>query len=359
MPGNEGVGSSIGPMALSLRDVELFMSSVVNEQTRPWEKEHSLLRLPWRKVDSLLSSVQPRRKITLGVMLQDGVVTPTAPVRRALTHWVDKLKAFSQSSSAAVEIELKLWEPKDLHNRAWNIIRSLYFMDSGKLIRTLAKATGEPLLPLTQFIMAEPFVRSDTVGQAEMTTSEVWSQVRTREAFRKEFLAQWNQLGLDCLLCPVMSSVAPRPGKIRYWGYTSVFNLVDYPGVVFPSGMFADSKLDEAYEAQEAAKADPTDVLVYKQVGSDLSEFDHENRVEYSQHRAVFDGAPIGLQLIGRRFHDEVSLPCPLTSFACVAENRLLIISSRWFGRSWSSTPSCWSTSANKPSSSVGSRTTY
>ncbi len=46
----------------------------------------------------------------------------------------------------------------------------------------------------------------------------------------------------------VMCNVAPRPATIKYWGYTSVFNLVDYPGVVLPSGLKADSKLDEQFE---------------------------------------------------------------------------------------------------------------
>lgn len=316
MPGNEGVGSSLGPMATSLRDIELFMSSVVNEQTRPWEREHTTLPTPWRIVDSLLcSSASSPRTLVVGVMMEDGVVRPTTPVRRALSHWVDKLQAYS-AGNGGPRIELRRWDPRDLHKRAWDLIRSLYFMDSGKMFHLLAKATGEPLLPLTEFILSAPFVRPATADldaegvetgrkPDEMSATDVWATVRTREAFRKEFLARWNELALDCLLCPVMGSVAPRPGKIKYWGYTSVFNLVDYPGVVFPSGLQADSQIDEQYETSDRASADGFGYEPRKGKADWMSSFDRENQEEYEQHRGVFDRAPVGLQLIGRRYMDE------------------------------------------------------
>lgn len=322
MPGNEGVGSSLGPMATSLRDIELFMSSLLNDMTRPWEREHMTLPMPWRHVDSLLSSSgapPPSKPIVVGVMLEDGVVRPTTPVRRALSHWVDKLQAASIARGSNSRIELRLWKPRDLHKRAWDLIRSLYFMDSGKMFHLLAKATGEPVLPLTEFILSEPFVRSANAdleaesvdaGEAaptrkldEMTVTELWATVRVREAFRKEFLQQWNELGLDCLLCPVQGNVAPRPGTIKYWGYTSVFNLVDYPGVVFPSGVKADQEVDRQFEARPAAASHQFAYEARK--GAWLSDADRDNTEEYEQHRAVFDGAPVGLQLIGRRFKDE------------------------------------------------------
>ncbi|KAJ1022429.1 hypothetical protein NDA16_003418 [Ustilago loliicola] len=228
MPGNEGVASSLGPMATTLRDIELFMSSVLNDQTRPWEREHSTLPMPWRKVDSLLLSSNPGKPLVVGVMMQDNVVRPTTPVRRALSHWVDKLQNATGGNLA--RIELRPWDPRDMHRRAWDIIRSHYFTDSGKLFHLLAKATGEPLLPLTRFILSEPFVRpaaadldAESSGNTassrkldEMSVTELWAAVRAREAFRREFLSRWNDLELDCLLCPVMGTVAPRPGTIKY-----------------------------------------------------------------------------------------------------------------------------------------------
>lgn len=328
MPGNEGVGSSLGPMATSLRDIELFMSSLMNDKTKPWEWDHTVLPMPWRKVDSLLRTGGPRTQsvVVVGIMMEDGVVRPTTPVRRALSSWAAKINAFAAQSrdgrDGLPRIELRRWDPRDLHRRAWDIIRSLYFMDSGKMFHLLAKATGEPLLPLTEFILSEPFVRpaaGDLEAEATGTTAhkldelsyrESCANVRAREAFKKEFLQRWNELELDCLLCPVMGSTAPRPGTIKYWGYTSVFNLVDYPGVVFPSGFKADAKLDQQFEASAAAASAASAARLngdfgYAEREDWCSEFDKDNTEEYERHRQVFDGAPVGLQLIGRRYRDE------------------------------------------------------
>ncbi|UTT90879.1 hypothetical protein NDA17_000052 [Ustilago hordei] len=304
----------LGPMATSLRDVELFMSSLLNDKTRPWQREHALLPLPWRKVESLLNS-KPGKPLIVGVMMQDNVVRPTTPIRRALSHWVDKLQ---QSTSAnRARIELRRWDPLDMHRRAWHLIRSLYFIDSGKLFHLVAKSTGEPLLPLTQYILSQPFVPSATANLEadssnntaspkleEMSVTQLWAAVRAREAFPKEFFKRWNELQLDCLLSPVQGNVAPRPGTIKYWGYTSVFNLVDYPGLVFPSGFKADARRDEEYEEKERSLQAEFGHTSKKQ-GEWLSDFDKDNMQEYQQHRAVFDNAPVGLQLIGRRYKDE------------------------------------------------------
>lgn len=98
--------------------------------------------------------------------------------------------------------------------------------------------------------------------------------------------------------------MAPRPGTIKYWGYTSVFNLVHYPGLVFPSGFKADARTDEEYEEKERSLQAEFGHTSKKQ-GEWLSDFDKDNMQEYQEHRAVFDNAPVALQLIGRRYKDE------------------------------------------------------
>ncbi|KAJ1598622.1 hypothetical protein NDA14_005296 [Ustilago hordei] len=285
MPGNEAVTSSLGA------DGHFFAG-----------------------FESLLNS-KPGKPLIVGVMMQDNVVRPTTPIRRALSHWVDKLQ---QSTSAnRARIELRRWDPLDMHRRAWHLIRSLYFIDSGKLFHLVAKSTGEPLLPLTQYILSQPFVPSATANLEadssnntaspkleEMSVTQLWAAVRAREAFPKEFFKRWNELQLDCLLSPVQGNVAPRPGTIKYWGYTSVFNLVDYPGLVFPSGFKADARRDEEYEEKERSLQAEFGHTSKKQ-GEWLSDFDKDNMQEYQQHRAVFDNAPVGLQLIGGRYKDE------------------------------------------------------
>lgn len=136
-------------------------------------------------------------------------------------------------------------------------------MDEGKLIASFAQLTEEPLLPLTQFIMSPPV--------KDHTASESWELQYAREAFKREYWRDvWVKHNLDVLLCPAAHLCAPRPGQIRYWGYTSFFNLVDLPGAVFPvKCLFADSKADAKYEeAGQAKRAVP------------MSIFDEETRQE-------------------------------------------------------------------------------
>ena len=54
----------------------------------------------------------------------------------------------------------------------------------------------------------------------------------------------WTLEGVvDVILCPVAPGVAPLHNTAKYWGYTSQWNLLDYPALVFPVSK-VDSGLD-------------------------------------------------------------------------------------------------------------------
>jgi amidase len=46
----------------------------------------------------------------------------------------------------------------------------------------------------------------------------------------------WNSLPKipDVILCPAGPGAAPKMDQAKYWGYTSIWNLLDYPAGVFP-----------------------------------------------------------------------------------------------------------------------------
>ena len=70
-----------------------------------------------------------------------------------------------------------------------------------------------------------------------------------RDTLRSEYLAHFNAQDVDFILCPVGPGPAPQHHTSKYWGYTSAWNLLDYPAAVFPTGLRADPTLDtdEAY----------------------------------------------------------------------------------------------------------------
>jgi amidase len=51
------------------------------------------------------------------------------------------------------------------------------------------------------------------------------------------------------ILCPPGPGPAPELGTSKYWSYTSIFNLVDYPSAVFPTGRAVSP--DDGIESRE------------------------------------------------------------------------------------------------------------
>jgi amidase len=112
---------------------------------------------------------------------------------------------------------------------------------------------------------------------------------------------------VDVILCPPSFGAATPHEQSRYWGYTCEFtlvllldsrysiyelmagtahwNLLDYPGVVFPV-----TKVD--------SQLDPIDIQYVPKNEQDA--FVH---AMYSPE--TFAGAPVSLQIVGRRQEDE------------------------------------------------------
>jgi Asp-tRNA(Asn)/Glu-tRNA(Gln) amidotransferase A subunit family amidase len=112
------VGSH-GPISTSRLGLTLFMKTYLGHE--PWIKDPALVPLPWRQPE-----IPSRLKI--GVMWNDGVVTPHPPVRRALRQVTSALRQFGTL------FDVVDWVPFE-HDRCWNISMALYFEDGGRAIR--------------------------------------------------------------------------------------------------------------------------------------------------------------------------------------------------------------------------------
>ena len=51
--------------------------------------------------------------------------------------------------------------------------------------------------------------------------------------------------GVDVILCPAYTGVGVLQGEARYWNYTAIWNILDQPAVVFPTGLSADKEVDK------------------------------------------------------------------------------------------------------------------
>lgn len=55
-----------------------------------------------------------------------------------------------------------------------------------------------------------------------------------------------RERGVDVILCPTYVGVAAELGTAQYWNYTAIWNILDQPAVVFPTGLRADPAVDVA-----------------------------------------------------------------------------------------------------------------
>lgn len=220
--GQESIRGVIGPLGQSIEDLWLFQKSVIDQD--PSDIDTSLAPVPWK------GELDTPKDITVGIMMSDGIVKPHPPILRALETAKSKLQAAG--------VKVVDWEPFK-HDHAWDIVAALYFPDGGKRIVNALAASGEPMLPLTAHALnySKP-----------ISISENWDLNLARENYRREYNALMKERGVDVILCPTYVGVGVLQHKPKYWGYTSQWNILDQPAVVFPTGMAADKNVDVVEE---------------------------------------------------------------------------------------------------------------
>ena len=227
-----------------------------------------MIPLPWRPYTI---SPSPNSPLRIGIMWTDGVVQPHPPITRALNLLVSKLQSIPS-------VKISEWKPY-LHAEAWAIISSLYYPDGGEEELSIFAESGESLRPLTNWILHE----NPCVKNLSMKEFYYWQE--ERESYRREYASLWNEREIDIIICPAGPGVAPKHNTARYWGYTALWNLLDYPALVMPVTQ-VDKDVDLVDKTYKPGKGK-----------------DKENWVLYDKEAS--DGLPVALQIVGRRFDDE------------------------------------------------------
>lgn len=272
MMGSEQIVPVSGPFSTTLEGVKLFMKTII--AAKPWLSAPSLVPFPWRDQYSHLET-RNGKKLKVGVMWEDEVVRPHPPVRRALREVVEKLRAIDT-------IEVVDWKPLR-HAEAWDIIARLYFCDGAAEEIQSIEESGEPFRPLSTHILKDnPYVK-------RLSIEELWYWTLRREAYRKEYAEVWNDTAntkpaaddfssggggsaqpVDVILCPATPGASSRLDTAKYWCYTSQWNLLDYPALVFPVSK-VDPQIDLADQVFESKNEQ--DVYNHKLCMSFLSSF--------------------------------------------------------------------------------------
>lgn len=265
----------VGPMARSLADLQLFCSTVLSPEISPWHLEAQVVNKPW----SPPSSLAPDRKLVIAVMADDGMVSPHPPIAAALSETVDRLRRAGH--------RIVQWNPTWTET-AHRLLFTLLLQDCGKEYRDHLRISGEPAVPTIAWILDH---RSP--DRPISHPSELWSLAKEREDLRQAAVERWNELEVetgcpvDAILCPAAPTLAPRPDRSRHWMYTAVWNVLDWPAVTFPTRRSPSAEAGVEWPPGRAPR----------------SEMEEEVWAEWQE--GWYTGAPVGLQLVGRRLEEE------------------------------------------------------
>jgi len=277
MEGHNTVPSVIGPIGHSISDLKLSMKTILNK--KPWESDPKVLELPWKTEDALLTNGEKKRSFIFGVMRSDGVVSPHPPVSRAMDRTIAALEAAGH--------EVIEWAPP-AHSEAFQHMWNTFAADGGIDIHKALSDSGEPPVPELSVSYGEK------VGTLPVSNiNDLWALQTQIYDFQARYLAYWNSTAkttksgrvVDAVIMPVTPTASFRPTQGMYFGYTAIWNLLDYSVVTVPV-----TRVDRE-----------KDVLpeTFEELGG------LDRNVWNTYDPKTFHGAPVGVQVVARRLEEE------------------------------------------------------
>ncbi|KAL8972015.1 MAG: hypothetical protein Q9183_000771 [Haloplaca sp. 2 TL-2023] len=289
MEGQNIVPSVIGPIGHSPSDLGLMMKTLLS--SKPWISDPNVISLPWRPdVTEEVSSQAADRKLKFGVMRWDGIVMPHPPIKRVLEETVIKLRSTG--------FEVVEWDPPS-HSEAFDILFKVFTADSGQSIHSLLSLASEPPVPELALSYSTSASAALSALGLPMTINAYWDLQKKSTVFRERYFEYWNTTtasitatagsnttGVDAVIMPVAPSASVEKGEGKYFGYTGVGNVLDASVITVPAGT-VDKGRDGKMERDMKGVGDMDRVI--------WESYDPE----------VFDGMPVGLQVMCRRLEEE------------------------------------------------------
>lgn len=209
----ESQRGGVGPLARSVDGLEVWMKAVLAHAPVPWRPDVGL------------------GNFTVAVLWDDGIARPHPPVLRALRAAADKLRAAG--------VKVIDWEPHG-HQRGLDILAHLCLPDGGQRYLDEFDESGEPALPSTRHI----FGMAGKSSKIPVTAHDTMALNQEREQYRREHDALMEERGVDFILGPAYMGAGALQGSAKYAHYTSIWNALDLPSAVLPSGLGCDKDVD-------------------------------------------------------------------------------------------------------------------
>ncbi|KAI4225072.1 MAG: hypothetical protein L6R36_004199 [Xanthoria steineri] len=242
----------------------------------PWLHDPLVHDIPWRDEKAVISKDQ---KLFFAVLRHDGVVSLHPPVKRALETVTERLE---KQGHRIIE-----WKPPD-HQRGVDTIIAAWKYDNGADVRSAFELSGEPMAPQIASIYGAEL----HAGPPKDATFIAANNVARRE-YQKEYMEYWNSTAeltgtgkpVDIVIAPVAPVAAARPNGVPWYGYSGIVNALDYTACTLPV-----TTVDKSIDV-----LDPSFQPLGDLDKSIMDQYDPE----------IYDGAHVGLQLIGRRLQEE------------------------------------------------------
>ena len=283
MDGQNSILSVVGPLATTARGVRLLMKSILSQQ--PWLHDPLVIDMPWRDaqeqaIHDIVKSSSNKAQLSFAVMKSDGIVNPQPPVARAVNMVVE---ALSKAGHKIID-----WNPPS-HQKLLEMCFKTWIYDGGKDVHEAFALSGEAISPQVKMSYGEK------PGQ-QFTAAQIAANNVEKRRFQKEYMEYWNSTAsetgtsrpVDGVISPVAPYPAARPELYRYVGYSVWVNGLDYTSVVLPVTI-SDKSVDKYEEG-------------YKPIN------DQDKDVVDAYDAELYDGAHVGVQIVGRRFTEEKTL---------------------------------------------------
>ncbi|KAF2118945.1 amidase signature domain-containing protein [Lophiotrema nucula] len=248
----------IGPACHSVRDVELFLKTVLS--AKPWEFDENVMNVPWRTVEPVT------KPLRFGLIRGHPKRPLHPPIARALHSAATALKAAGHSM---VLLDDKIPDLYDTALLAWKY----FLLDPKKTPVGHVNASGEPWVPSIMNC------RFEELADWKPTLDELWDMNVERAKILRVYKDLMVENKLDAIVMAGYQSTAVSHDTYGVPIYTVLQNILNYPAGII-TYLKASKQLDEPFFKADAAYEPP--------YPPDLIE-----------------GAPGAVQVVGRPMQDE------------------------------------------------------
>ncbi|KAJ5758488.1 Amidase [Penicillium odoratum] len=261
-----GIKPCAGPLATSVRDLELLMRVMTNED--PWQVDASVNFAPWRTVTA-------KSTLRLGLIQEDPHFLLHPPVLRTLTQATERLKQAGHEI-----VPLSTSSIRDACALAFR----MFAMDPAQTAFQHIAKSGEPTIPaLSSTNLPHEYMPYE---YAPLTLEGLYDLNEQRNNLKDEFRALITKQNIDAIIMPGYQGTAQAHDLYGFPLYTVLWNVMDYPACIIPFG-----------KANQTADATFTR--------------DVEYRPPFSPD--AVEGAPCCIQVVGRPMREEELLQATQT----------------------------------------------